>query len=87
MKSSHFFKTREDIIRYGKSPNRIYENDPQCIPITEEEYNAAIAEIEAKVQAEFESEQQAEQTYIEKLETENAALLFQILTGEEYTDV
>lgn len=87
MKSSHFFKTREDIIRYGKSPNRIYENDPQCIPITEEEYNAAIAEIEAKAQAEFEAEQQAEQSYIEQLEAENAALLYQLLTGEELTDV
>lgn len=86
MKSSHFFKTKEDIVRYGQSPNRIYENDPQCIPISEEEYNTAIAELEAKAQAEYEAEQQAEQSYIEQLESENAALLYQILTGEEYDD-
>ena len=87
MKESYYFKTKEEIVRYGISPNLIYENDPQCIPITEAEYNAAIAEIEAKAQAEYEAEQQAEQTYIEQLEAENAALLFQILTGEVFTDV
>lgn len=86
MISSHFFKTREDIVRYGQSPNRIYENDPQCIPISEEEYNTAITELKAKAQAEYEAEQQAEQSYIEQLESENAALLYQILTGEEYDD-
>lgn len=87
MISSHFFKTKEDIVRYGQSPNRIYENDPQCIPISEEEYNAAIAELKAKAQAEYETEQQAEQSYIQQLEAENAALLYQVLTGEVFTDV
>ena len=87
IKESYFFKTKEDVVRYGISPNLIKEDDPQCIPISEEEYNEAIAELEAKAQEEFEAEQKAEQSYIEQLESENAALLFQILTGEELSDV
>lgn len=86
MEKSYFFKTKGENACIGQSPNLICEDDPYCIPITEEEYRNTIAEIEAKAQAEFEAEQQAEQSYIEQLESENAALLYQILTGEEYDD-
>lgn len=87
MKKSYFFKTKGENSCIGQSPNLIYEDDPQCIPIAEEEYRNIIAELEAKAQAEYEAEQQAEQSYVEQLEAENAALLFQVLTGEELTDV
>ena len=50
MNSSHYFKTKEEIVRYGISPNRIYEDDPQCVPISKEEYETAIAELTAETQ-------------------------------------
>ena len=87
MQESLYFKTKEDIVRYGISAIPVYETNNNCIPITEEEYNTAMAELEAKAQQEQEEAQQAEQTYIEQLEAENASLLYQLLTGEEYTDV
>ena len=87
MRESYFYKTREEPIIYGISPNLLYDTDHQCIPISEDEYHAAIEEIKAKAQAELEAEQEAEQTYVEQLEIENAALLFQILTGEVFKDV
>lgn len=59
--------------------------------ISQEEYVSAWNEMyaEAKEQSRRESEAmaEAEKTYIEQLEAENAALLFQVLTGEEYSDV
>lgn len=83
----YYFKTKEETVRYGISPNEIFEDDPQCIPISEEEYYQAMAEIEAKARAEAETFEAEEKSCIEQLEAENAALLFQMLTGEEYTDV
>lgn len=67
-----------------ETPLKTSEN---CIEITEEEYKSAVAEIYAKIEKEFLEEAQAEQSYIEQLEAENAALLYQLLTGEELTDV
>lgn len=85
MKESYFFKTKEDITRYGISPIEIVE-DWQVVPITEEEYNKAMAQIEEELKAEAEAErqkQEEEYDYYKQLEEENAALLFQLLTGEE----
>lgn len=48
----YYFKTKEDVVRYGISPNEIFDDDPQCIPITEEEYNKAIIELEANAKLE-----------------------------------
>ena len=76
MKKSYFFKTKGENSCIGQSPNLIYEDDPYCVPITEDEYNTAITELEAKAQAEYEAEQKAEHSYIEQLEAENAALLY-----------
>lgn len=87
MEKIYYYKTREDIVRYGTSSNEIFEDDPQCIPISEEEYNYAIAELEEIAKIEAERIELEELSRIEALEKENAALLFQILTGEEYTDV
>lgn len=93
MEKSYYFKTREDIVRYGISPNLISEDDTQCIPISEDEYYSAIAELEAKTEEILPDEENAAPTYEELveankvLEAENAALLYQVLTGEELTDV
>lgn len=93
MKNSYYFKTKEDVVRYGISPNLIYEDDLQCIPISAEEYNTAIAEVEAKNKDKSNIEETITPTYEDLVETnmileaENAALLYQVLTGEELTDV
>lgn len=54
--------------------------------ITEEEYNSVIAELQAKAEAETEASEQSKDERIATLEKENAALLYQLLTGEELTD-
>lgn len=87
MGTFNYFKTREGIVIYGISPNKIPEDDPQRISVSEEEYNAVTAAIEAEIKAESERIAAEERAYVENLEKENAALLFQILTGEEYADV
>ncbi len=55
--------------------------------ITEEEYFSVLAELQAKAEAETESAEQSKDDRIAELEAENAALLYQVLTGEEFTDV
>ena len=57
--------------------------DPLAEEITEEAYSAALAEIEAQNR----SENERQEDYIASLERENAALLYQVLTGEVYEDV
>lgn len=82
-----YFKTREEIPRYGESSNRILDDDPQCIPITEEEYNAAIEKLIKSAESEEIAYEKSKDDRIAELEAENAALLYQVLTGEELTDV
>lgn len=57
--------------------------DPNAEEIIEDAYNAALAEIEEKNR----SENERQEDYIASLERENAALLYQVLTGEVYEDV
>ena len=83
---NYYYKTKEDVVRYGIAPIEIVE-DWQVVPITEKEYNAAMAQIEAELLAEAKIEQEkqeAEILYYQQLEEENAALLFQLLTGEAF---
>ena len=88
MITSYFYKRIGEVTTYGIAPDLvIYGEIPNKVPITEEEYNEAIAELEAEAEAEAERIAAEECSYIEALEAENAALLFQILTGEEYADV
>ncbi len=64
--------------------------DDAMIAITEEEYNETLAELNAQYEAESEAIAAAEQSKDERiaeLEAENAALLYQVLTGEELADV
>lgn len=64
--------------------------DKDLISISKAEFDELSAELKRKSDEEdrlAEEAMLAEQKRIENLEKENAALLFQILTGEEYTDV
>ena len=62
-------------------------NHPKMQEITENEYIAILEELKANAEAEVETEEQSKDERIAELEAENAALLFQVLTGEEYADV
>lgn len=61
--------------------------DSELIPISKEEFDEITAEIDARVEAEKEAAAQAQRDYVAELEAENAALLYQLLTGEEFADV
>ena len=88
MTASYFYKRIGEVTTYGIAPNLvIYGDIPNKIPITEEEYNEAMARLEAEAKTEVERIAAEEIAYVENLEKENASLLFQLLTGEEYTDV
>ncbi len=54
--------------------------------ITESEYNDVIEELRMTAENEIQKEEQSKDEYIKALETENASLLFRILTGEELSD-
>ena len=86
LKMNYYYKTKEEVVRYGITPIEIIE-DWQIIPITEEEYNQAMLQIEEELKIEVEIErkkQEEQQNYYKQLEEENAALLFQLLTGEAF---
>lgn len=59
--------------------------------ISQEEYTQALNEMyvytEEHNRIESEKAAETEKTYVGQLEAENAALLFQMLTGEEFSDV
>ena len=61
--------------------------DSDLIPIAEDEFNEINAELVAKAAEAEAAAEQEYQDYVAQLEEENAALLFQLLTGEEMTDV
>ncbi len=54
--------------------------------ITESEYNAVAEELRIQAEKENQESENSKDEYIKALENENAALLYQILTGEELTD-
>lgn len=82
---------------YKRDDGAIYEaretelkTSESCVEITKDEYNAAIEEVNERILSEISqtaSSEQSKDEYIAELEAENAALLFQVLTGEELTDV
>lgn len=61
--------------------------DDLLVEMTEAEYNAGVAALLALAGEEDAAAEQTKDEQIAALEQENAALLFQILTGEEYADV
>ena len=67
-----------------------FDNPVSCAElteITEAEYNAGVAALQALAEEEDAAVEQTKDKKIAALEQENAALLYQLLTGEEYTDV
>ena len=69
----------------------LVESSDTFVLITEEEYENLSAFLREKgkreLQEEIEKSKSEEIRYIEQLEKENAALLYQILTGEALDDV
>ncbi len=64
--------------------------DTSMAEITEDEYLALSEEIKSQYEdsiQEIIGEEQSKDERIAELEAENAALLYQVLTGEELTDV
>ena len=61
--------------------------DDLLVEMTEAEYNASVAALLAQAEEEDAAAEQTKDAQIAALEQENAALLYQLLTGEEYTDV
>lgn len=57
------------------------------VEITQEEYSSAIEAMRAKNLSDEEASEQSKDELIAELEKENAALLYQVLTGEVYSDV
>lgn len=91
MRESYFFKTKNTTVtQYGQAAVPIKDTSLYYIPISEEEYKIAIAELEERARLEAEAEIEEKISYEEllainaELEADNAALLFQLLTGEEF---
>lgn len=74
-----------EIVSYQKYRYAVDLTD--LVEITEEEYFSVLAEFHAKAEAETESAEQSKDDRIAELEAENAALLYQVLTGEVLQDV
>ncbi len=75
-------------MKYYKDKNLNYCSTDNVLPsdceeITEDEYNVATT----RLQAENDAQELSKDEYIKQLEAENASFLYQILTGEEFTDV
>ena len=62
-------------------------NHPKMQEITEAEYIAFLEESKTKAETEVETGEQSKDERIVELEAENAALLYQILTGDELNNV
>lgn len=85
-----FYKHDNGVAIYEAREIELKTSDT-CVEITEEEYNAAVQEINERVMREYNNGITIEIPYIRQLEArnaeleaENAALLFQNLTGEEF---
>lgn len=62
-------------------------NDDLLVEMTETEYNKEVSALLALAADQDAAAEQSKDEQIAALEQENAALLFQILTGEEYANV
>lgn len=86
----YFYKETLDdnSVRYCETT--MHRTESNFEEIAPEEYtrilNEMFAQAEEQSNAEQQAQAEAEQSYIEQLEAENAALFYQILTGEEYDD-
>lgn len=67
--------------------NRIEAETENARYLTEDELPLIQNRISEMIEEQERTESDTEKTYVEQLEAENAALLFQLLTGEEFSDV
>lgn len=82
-----FYRVEKNGETVGYAKTNTPSTEEGFIELTEAEYESAMAEIKAMVEAEAEAIEKDKDERIAELEKENASLLFQLLTGEEYTDV
>ena len=81
----HYYKQNWDDGTYQTFDDHV--NCDDLLEISETEYNAGVAALLAQAEEEDAAAEQTKDAQIAQLEQENAALLYQLLTGEEYTDV
>lgn len=82
-----FYKIMKDSEIVSLEARPMASTDSNMIELSEEEYVSLSLEFSKKAEAEAQAAEQAQEDYIAELEAENAALLYQVLTGEELTDV
>ena len=78
------------IDEYGNETYQTHQYEvshPNMYEITEEDYNKKVEEFIAIAEMELQELEKTKDDRIAQLEAENAALLYQVLTGEEFTDV
>lgn len=78
------------IDEHGNETYQTHQNEvnhPNMHEITETEYNMKVDEFKAIAEAELQTAEKSKDERIAELEKENASLLYQVLTGEELTDV
>lgn len=78
------FIDNEGNVTYQAHKNAVSRDE--MTEITEEEYNSYLEGLRAEAENQIVSEELQKDEYIKELEAENAALLYQILTGEELSD-
>lgn len=90
----YYRKWLEEEQRYQYEQRKQSVDDASMTELTKEEYDAEVAEQWNAYLASLPAEEQSESPIYEELiaknaelEAENAALLYQVLTGEELTDV
>lgn len=88
----YYKKLNEDgkLISLSSSTNNVSDRVAGLVSITKEEFDEISEQMYMKIAEEERIAAEitdAQRERVENLEKENAALLFQILTGEEYSDV
>ena len=83
----YFYRNEKDGVIVAWQSSNVPMHDDCLIEISEEEYKTAIEELQRRLESEETEAEQTKDERIAELEAENAALLYQVLTGEELTDV
>ena len=83
----YFYRNESNGVIVAWQSSDVPLHDDCLIEISEEEYTTAIEELQRRVESEAAEAEQSKDERIAELEAENAALIYQVLTGEELTDV
>ncbi len=82
-----YYKHTNNGVTYYEARETEITVSNNCIEILKEDYETAVESIQTKIEAEAQAAEQSKNDRIAELEAENAALLYQLMTGEELTDV